>query len=331
MKEVSEIMHSADAVIEHDQSVSTFFGVVSDQEIPGAVITKDGEYLGMLNVFVLLRTGLDIATMKMSSAVDSSAPTLAAHDTLTTAAQMFSQTPLRTLAVLSGDEIVGIIDQSAVQNALGITAPDSSEYTVDTQATLGECLHVLKDEKQYALAVTQDDIPVGVLTLHDVLVRYSSHHQTRDEGMRPNQKTKAFTAENSSIVDLPIDSLLIDIDEDVKDLFVSNHMLKETIEDAPSRQLEFVGLDAFNSGEQASIKDLFASLYDKLLVHERYELKVHLKTYHDAGTQRKISVHLHAKTVHGDHLEANADEWGLEAGARSAMDKLEWQMRKLYV
>jgi ribosome-associated translation inhibitor RaiA len=106
-------------------------------------------------------------------------------------------------------------------------------------------------------------------------------------------------------------------------------LLKSLVAEVPDRQLSFVGLDKLSDHEKVSIQDLFTELYDKLLVHERFELKVHVKTYHDEGTQQKVSVHLHGQTVHGDKLEATADEWGLETAARSAMDKLEWQLRKL--
>lgn len=326
MEHVSEYMQKPVVIIEQDQNIASLIGKLSSSDHPAAIVTSGGSYQGMLDVFSLLKSRMDIVTTKVSS-VMTSAPTLVAQDTLVRAGKLFSQTPLRALPVVHDSEVVGILYQQDVQQALDISAT-TPPATIDTQATLGELIHVLRDNKEYVVSVVEQDVEVGVILLSALLSRYYAQHQTRDQGMRPNQQTKAFTAENSSILDLPIESLIVDANQEIQRLYVTNNQLQEALSDVEDREMSFVGLDKLRQAQKESVIDLFSRLYDKLLVHDRYSLRVHLKMHHKTGTQQKMSIHLRADTVHGDQFEASADEWSLEEAARSAMDKLEWQLRK---
>lgn len=327
MKHVSELMKQPGVVIEEEDTLSSLLGKLSGDIDPSAVIVNNNKYVGMLNVFELLKSRLDIASMKVRS-LAVNAPTLAANDTIVRAAHLFVETPLRSLPVLEDKKVIGVVSQKSVQEHLGLKIPDTTEVTLESSDTLGSAINVLREHKLFAVVVVEKEVPIGVVTIRKLIMRYYSSHQTRDEGMRPNQQTKGFTAEKSSILELPIDSLMQEYTDDIKYLFVTNKQLREAVEQVPSRDLSFVGLDSLSAGERASVEDLFAQLYDKLLVHERYSLKVHLKMYHESGSQQKVSVHLHARTVDGETLKASADGWGLEEAARSSMDKLEWQLRK---
>lgn len=326
MKHVKNLMKQDFVRVDHQQPISQWLGSLKEGEEPVAVITHNGGYHGMLDVRQLLVSRLDTSEAKISKLSEHVAK-LNPKDELARAADLLAQTPLRALPVLDGDDLVGVLYQADLQDHFGLEEP-RVQNTLQADKTLGDVIHALRKSNEHAVIIKQSGEEIGVVTTVSVLVNYYKHQYGRDEGMRPGQKTKAHRAENSSVLDLPLENFIEEINEFTGAYLVSNQALKTVASEEEPRRLSFAGFDDLNKFESADAQELIKQQYDKLSVHAPFELKVHLKTYNSDGTKKKVSVVAHAQTEDGTRLEASADEWSLVDALRAVMDKLEWQLRK---
>ena len=326
MKHVKNLMKQDFVSVDHQEPISQWLGGLEEDQEPVAVITHNGGYHGMLDVRQLLVSRLDTSEAKLSKLSEHVAK-LKPKDELTRAAELLSQTPHRALPVLDGEDLVGVLYQADLQEYFGLTEP-RVKNVLQAEQTLGDVIHALRTSNEHAVIIKQSGAEIGVVTTASVLVNYYKHQYGGDEGMRPGQKSKARRGENSSVLDLPLENFIEEINEFTGTYLVSNQALRSVAVEEEPRRLSFAGFDDLNKFESADAQELIKQQYDKLSVHAPFELKVHLKTYNADGSKKKVSVVAHAQTEDGTRLEASADEWSLVDALRGVMEKLEWQLRK---
>jgi len=70
------------------------------------------------------------------------------------------------------DDVVGI----TVQNILDLSASGSKEYLkVGRNSSVSEVVEIMSGNKVEALWVVEDDLPVGLISLEDVLAKFSPY------------------------------------------------------------------------------------------------------------------------------------------------------------
>ncbi|MGC8478914.1 MAG: CBS domain-containing protein [Candidatus Micrarchaeia archaeon] len=170
------------------------------------VVMKEGEYLGIIDSRSISRSGL---TLKGASASKFAEKTPKISDTtsIDDLIYYFYKTRRKALPYFSGGKIKGILSRSTLLKMLlslhalkGIKAEDAMSspiVAIDANASIAQARAAMKDNKINRLLVLRDSKPVGLLTNHDLSLKYASPVERL-----PEMKTTKYSPSNIRLFDI---------------------------------------------------------------------------------------------------------------------------------
>jgi CBS domain-containing protein len=172
---VSTIVSSEFVRTDAETTVSKLTGYFDDPELKGVVVTNDGDYAGVVTRRQLL-TSHRQPTAKAGSFVWH-VPTISPREDVREVARLMVGSDSMVLPVVEGNTLVGVV---TADDLLGEVLPhlDALEvrhvYTAEMVTlaptdTVGEALHAFREHHVTHLPVVEDDTPVGMVSLTDVV------------------------------------------------------------------------------------------------------------------------------------------------------------------
>lgn len=171
--DIADIVSEDYVALHPETPVSKLAGTFADRSIRGVVV-EDDEFRG-----VVTRRQLTASRHPPDETLASvvwHVPRLGADEDIRTVARLMLEGDSRLLPVFEGQELVGVV---TVDDVLRKVQPFLEEATVGDvatrdvisvapEATFGEALHVLRENRFTHLPVVEGREPVGILSLYDV-------------------------------------------------------------------------------------------------------------------------------------------------------------------
>ncbi|WP_336036977.1 CBS domain-containing protein [Halobacterium yunchengense] len=188
--DITDIVSTEFETFDGDARAAELVGAFRETKAKALVVTEDGEYEGVVTQRRLNSTHVD---------PDAKARGLVWHvgkvdvdDDVRTVARLMVGSDAKVLPVFDDGDLVGVVTADAllaeVQPFLRVLTVDdvytSELVAASPDATLGEVLHTLREERITHLPVVEDDEPVGVVSLYDVL-DFTARELQRGQGGSP--------------------------------------------------------------------------------------------------------------------------------------------------
>ncbi len=176
---VGEVMRKDFVTVDADEPLIKAASLFSETDADVLIVLSGGKVLGVLTERALLRPRVNLVQTKCRTfAVP--APKITPDDTVTRAARLMRENNLKAAPVVNENEepvgVVGVMDLvTAVPDVFSrLRVEDvmtSDPVTVDADDTIGRAIALMRDEGISRLPVLQNGRLVGILTLHDVIVK----------------------------------------------------------------------------------------------------------------------------------------------------------------
>ncbi len=176
---VGEVMRKDFVTVDADEPLIKAASLFSETDADVLIVLSGGKVLGVLTERALLRPRVNLVQTKCRTfAVP--APKITPDDTVTRAARLMRENNLKAAPVVNENEepvgVVGVMDLvTAVPDVFSrLRVKDvmtSDPVTVDADDTIGRAIALMRDEGISRLPVLQNGRLVGILTLHDVIVK----------------------------------------------------------------------------------------------------------------------------------------------------------------
>ncbi|RLM53912.1 CBS domain-containing protein [Halobellus sp. Atlit-31R] len=188
--DIREITSTAYESFDEDTRVSELVGTFQETGADAVVITAAGDYEGLVT-----RRQLNSAHQNPDAKARSLVWNVARVDVdedVRTVARLMIGSSTKLLPVFRGDELYGVVTAEALLEAvrefLGVLSVEDvyteDLVTVSPDATLGDVLHTLREQRITHLPVVDDDAAVGVISIHDVL-DFAAREMGRGQGGSP--------------------------------------------------------------------------------------------------------------------------------------------------
>ncbi len=172
------------------------------------IVMKDGEYFGMIDSHSISRTGLGLV-LKDTSAYKYAEKTPKISDTtsIDDLIYYFYKTRRKALPYLREGKIKGVLSRSTLLKMLlslhvlkGVKAEDAMSspiIAIDSNANIAQAKAAMKENKVNRLLVIQDGKQVGLLTNHDLSIKYSATTERL-----PEMKSAKYSPSNIRLLDI---------------------------------------------------------------------------------------------------------------------------------
>lgn len=176
---VKDLMSREFQTIGEEEFLSKAVGMF--REAGGALLVVDGKgrCRGVLTERMIVRSRLDPSRTKVK-AVYRPSPLLSPEEEAEEAARLMVENDLKHLPVVEGGRIVGVVADMALLQRM-VEGEDGSRpvrevatrevRTIDENESLATALAVMREEGVSRLPVTRRGKPVGIITMHDLVVR----------------------------------------------------------------------------------------------------------------------------------------------------------------
>jgi CBS domain-containing protein len=189
--DISTIVTTDYETFDADARVSELRGAFRESGEKAFVVTDDGKYLGLVTQRRLVDSQRD-PDAKARSLVWHVAKVGRTED-VRTVARLLLGSDAEVLPVFEGEDLYGLVRENdlleAVRPNLGVLTVDDVAtrelVSVGSEATLGEVLHVLRENRIEHLPVVEDGRAVGVVSVYDVL-DFSAREMRRASGGSPS-------------------------------------------------------------------------------------------------------------------------------------------------
>jgi CBS domain-containing protein len=157
-----------------------------------AVVTRDGEYYGIIDTGSIHRFGSESDLNKSSSeSVSIKAPWIGRNTSLDEVIRDFYKSRTNALAYLSGKKVKGMLRRQTLLKVLLSTgalkgiktgeAMTASFVSIDSGASIAEAKSLMKEKDVNRLVVMENNKFVGIATNHDITFKYSARDERRPE------------------------------------------------------------------------------------------------------------------------------------------------------
>lgn len=197
---------SEPVIIEEDEPLSKALSKIEQQKDRCIIVTKGGEYVGILDDRVVERVTSDPSTTKISSVFER-APVINSEGSLFDICKSFFAGPYKALPVKDGDKITGVLSRIDVVEALinaGVLKGKVRDYmsspvvTIDEKATVAQARAKMKNSGVRRLVVYGDGKLKGIISTYDL----------KTKTVRPKEHAP-FVKEKHSPEEAPISSLMV--------------------------------------------------------------------------------------------------------------------------
>jgi CBS domain-containing protein len=204
MTTVAESMSAPTYFVSRHASLEDVDALLQKHTISGlAVVDGDGELAGVISRSDLIRVSREVDDGRCALVLpDRVAADVMTRDTksvspdapLARAAKMLADLEVHRVFVVSGDDLAGVIATRDVIEAIrdeGLTTPlgdimTTSVVTVGVDSSISAALDCMTESRLHGLIVEQGGLPIGLLTMDEVLVAQHWPRTTRiEEWMQP--------------------------------------------------------------------------------------------------------------------------------------------------
>mgnify|MGYP000176086511 CR=1 FL=1 len=176
-----------------------------------AIVTKDGEYEGIVSSEQLLRGDINAKESTIKK-LYKKAPKIRKDDTVENTIKLLYGKDLKIAPVFDGETVIGTVHitdilQSLLRNNTSIKAEDlmtTNVRTVTPKTKLRHVIAALKEENVSRLPVTEDNQPVGIVTVYDI-----THNVFKPKERQKGSRSKGhYMGEKDSILDVEVNSIM---------------------------------------------------------------------------------------------------------------------------
>ncbi|WP_136717540.1 CBS domain-containing protein [Halorientalis salina] len=221
--DISEILSTKFTEFDIDTPLSKVGGAFENQELDAVVVMDGEEYRGVVS-----RRQLASSSNQPSAKVGTQVqhvPTVDRTEDVREVARLMIGSDAKTLPVLDGDRVVGVVTADAILEAVrefldAVTVDDaySTELrSVTPETTIGKALNTLRKARIAHLPVVDDGDLVGMVSLYDV-IEFTTRGGTRSQGGssdspggRGGQSQGGHGAregDSDRMLDLPVENLM---------------------------------------------------------------------------------------------------------------------------
>ena len=222
--DITDIVSTDYVEFQADQRVSKLVGAFEEPDVKGVIVTEDGEYEG-----VVTRRQLAASHHNPEEKVRSlvwSVPRLAPGEDIREAARLMIDSNAKVLPVFEGDNLRGVVTaddiiekvQPNLSEATVGQASSDDLVTVRPEATFGEAIHDMREQRITHLPVVEDSDVVGILSLYDV-IGLAARAITKSQGGNANGPEQgmgtthggfgAREGERQRMLDLPVRDVMV--------------------------------------------------------------------------------------------------------------------------
>ena len=224
--DIADIVSTDYEELPPDARVSKLAGIFDDPAVTGVVVSDEDGFLGVVTRRQLATSRLD-PDAKVASLVWH-VPRVAPDEDVREVARLMVDGDAQLLPVVSGERLVGVVTGDDLLRAVepfldAATVADVATedlVAVPPDATFGEALNRLRENRITHLPVVEDGSAVGILSLYDVIdvtVRAASRSQGGDAGGRSGAGVAAgahggFGAREGDsvrVLDLPVRDVMV--------------------------------------------------------------------------------------------------------------------------
>ncbi|MFP4627010.1 MAG: CBS domain-containing protein [Natronomonas sp.] len=171
--EIADIVSKDYVAFDPDTPISKLVGTFDDRTVKGVVVHGE-EFEG-----VVTRRQIASSHHQPNEKIGSlvwHVPRLEPNEDVRTVAQLMIDSDSKVLPVFDGRELLGVVTADAVLEkvepfldaATVAQAYSSDLVTLDPDSTLGDALHIFRDQVITHLPVVENDEAIGILSLYDV-------------------------------------------------------------------------------------------------------------------------------------------------------------------
>ncbi|MBI4016493.1 MAG: CBS domain-containing protein [Candidatus Aenigmarchaeota archaeon] len=207
--------------VDTNDRISAFLGKINKSHQHWAVVFDKDKYAGMADKKLLMRSRIDIKSMKVKHCSVNS-PKLAPEDGLRTLLNKFTTSDLKALPVFQGKKIVGVVCAIDILNELKNTVKKikASEVMPKTfiamneSDQIGKVLNAMTQKKIHHVPIIDEQGKLaGIASLEDILERQLMLPKTRihlsgASAHQGHRQTGYGIGEKTSIVFLPVSALM---------------------------------------------------------------------------------------------------------------------------
>jgi CBS domain-containing protein len=180
--DISDIAEPEFVEVDSETRLAKVRSIFERENPKGIVVTRDGEYAGVIGERQLVRSRVDddakAGALLKASRQKTSAPRVDRHEDVRETARMLVEAGTKIAPVYEGEKLYGIVSADAILEAVleNLDAIDVEQIYTDDVVTIGESDHLgkainlLREHGISRLPVLGDDGKLaGVLTTHDIV------------------------------------------------------------------------------------------------------------------------------------------------------------------
>lgn len=212
MTQITKLIKEEYKQLPHNTKISKAHSVLeSTKDI--AIVTKNGEYEGIISAEQLLRGDINAKEATIQR-LYKKAPKIKSTDDVEDAIQLLYGKDLKLAPVFKKDKVIGTIHiqdllGSVIKHNTTITAKElmtEKVRTVNPNTKLRNVIAALKEENVSRLPVTQKNEPVGIVTVYDITHNVFKPKNRQNRG-QPGSKGH-YMGEKESILDVEVRSIM---------------------------------------------------------------------------------------------------------------------------
>lgn len=221
MTTAKDILESEFTKFDVTDSVAKFMGRVKSTGETYAILFKNGEYAGCADKKMLVKTRVDMDSMRLSHILKR-VQTLNSTDDEKTMAKAFVNSDVRTLPVLEDKKVVGVVHAKSLVYAIKEKFGDLKTEEIATTRNMivleendgmGKAIHEMHGRKvDRAPVVDENRNFVGIVTLVDLQTNFMSLDKSKNKqskGSQAGRDKEGGSAEKIKLDNLPIKNIMI--------------------------------------------------------------------------------------------------------------------------
>lgn len=357
-----ELIDASVIAIGHDEPVSKLIGKLDKHDARDAYIVSDGKLQGIFDTYSLMRSRIDVSEAKVSGFLRPSAK-IDEDENHDEVFRKMVASAAGVLPVYSKQGLRGMVTRYSLLAALKeldldlkVKDIDAKEHFVGADDGIGKAIHKMHKEKLLELPVKDSKGEViGMLRSHELLANFYLQHISRDRGLKPRTKTKAFSGELDDMLALPVRNFMGDVLRvssqdplhkaasamadakalgmvDEKGRFIDARSILLRLSSSKqdyAPKIRYVGLDKtrLQADEVDRLEAVSKECAEKLThrTKKRFEIVLHIKEHRRKGSRHRYEVNTRL-TYPGHTISSSDDGWDVLAAARKTFEAIDSQM-----
>ena len=207
----SELMRKKFISLDQEETIGSLIGKIERNDECAAVIVSKGKYIGIINKMDFAKSRIDAQKTKIKKFLSHSA-VLNGNEDLKEIARLMYASNSRILPVIKNNKPVGIIKiEDLIDNIKEDIDCKAEEImseqviTITPNEKIGKAMELMRNEKISRLPVVENDNVVGIITLHDLIEKYSAwSHRKGIEVKNTAPTSKAKEGEKFKVDAFPV-------------------------------------------------------------------------------------------------------------------------------